>query len=81
MVARRSLGTLNHTLLTLEVIRQRGLRVAGVVVNETTPVQGVAEETNVAELGKRIAVPILAVVPYQADPFAGEIAELAGVAW
>ncbi len=81
VIARRSLGTLNHTLLTLEVIRQRGLCVAGVVVNETAPVQGVAEETNVTELGKRLTVPILAVVPFQTNPHQGEIATLAAVDW
>ena len=81
VVARRSLGTLNHTLLTLEVARQRGLRVAGLVVNETTPVQGFAEETNVMELCKRIAVPLLAVVPFQTTPYEGEIAAIASVDW
>ena len=34
VVARRSLGTLNHTLLTLDVARARRLPVAGVVVDE-----------------------------------------------
>jgi dethiobiotin synthetase len=66
VVARRSLGTLNHTLLTLEIARRRGLPVAGVVVSETAPVRGVAEETNVAELRKRLDAPLLAVVPHQA---------------
>jgi dethiobiotin synthetase len=33
IVARAGLGTLNHTLLTLEAARARGLRVAGVVLN------------------------------------------------
>jgi len=33
IVARASLGTLNHTLLTLEGARARGLSVAGVVLN------------------------------------------------
>src|SRR5690348_17173110 len=42
VVARRSLGTLNHTLLTVEAARRRGLRLVGVVVTEATPVQGVA---------------------------------------
>ena len=65
VVARRSLGTLNHTLLTLEVARARRLRVAGVVVSETTPVTGPAEETNVEELRRRIGVPLLAVVPHR----------------
>jgi dethiobiotin synthetase len=65
IVARRSLGTLNHTLLSLEVARQRKLPVAGVIVSETSPPQSVAEETNVEELRRRIDVPLLAVVPFQ----------------
>ncbi len=65
VVARRSLGTLNHTLLTLEVAQVRRLRVAGVVVCETSPMTGMAEETNVEELRRRIGVPLLAVVTHQ----------------
>jgi len=64
VVARRSLGTLNHTLLTVEVARGRGLSVAGVVVTETAPVRGLAEETNVVELQRRLVVPLLAIVPH-----------------
>jgi dethiobiotin synthetase len=74
VVARRALGTLNHTLLTLEVARTRRLRVAGVVISETAPVSGPAEETNVEELRRRLEVPLLAVVPHGA-------ADVAGVAW
>jgi dethiobiotin synthetase len=81
VVARRSLGTLNHTLLTLEAARGRGLDVRGVVVNETTPVSGVAEETNVAELRRRLAVPLLAVVPHQPGGPEGMAAAVAGVDW
>ena len=33
VVARSSLGTVNHTLLTLAALRQRGVTVAGVVLN------------------------------------------------
>jgi dethiobiotin synthetase len=70
IVARRSLGTLNHTLLTVEAARTRRLAVAGVVINETTPVEGLAEKTNVEELCRRLPVPVLAVVPHGAatDP-------------
>ena len=64
VVARRALGTLNHTLLTLEVARGRGLPVAGVVVSETTPPSGPAEETNVEELRRRLDVPLLAVAAH-----------------
>ncbi|HXR98195.1 MAG TPA: dethiobiotin synthase [Terriglobales bacterium] len=35
LVARTALGTINHTLLSLEALDRRGLRVAGVVLNGT----------------------------------------------
>jgi dethiobiotin synthetase len=81
VVARRSLGTLNHTLLTVEAARRRNLRLAGVVVTATTPVQGVAEETNVEELRRRLDVPLLAVLPHQLALSAAVQTELATVDW
>jgi dethiobiotin synthetase len=66
VVARRSLGTLNHTLLTLEVARARRLRVVGVVVCETTAPSSVAEYTAVDELRQR-GTTILTVAPF-GDP-------------
>ena len=81
VVARRSLGTLNHTLMTLEVARGRRLRVAGVVVCETTPVTGAAEDTNVEELRRRMGVPLLAVVPHRRDRLPTASPELAAVDW
>jgi dethiobiotin synthetase len=81
VVARRSLGTLNHTLLTVEAARRRGLSVAGVVVTETTPVRSVAEETNVEELRRRLDAPLLAVVAHQSGPARGEIPALEAVDW
>ncbi len=81
VVARRSLGTLNHTLLTLEVALARNLPVAGVVVNETAPPRTIAEETNLVELQKRMRVPLLAEVPYQSDPTVDIPASLEAVDW
>ena len=51
------------------------------MVNETAPVRSVAEETNVTELTAHIALPLLAVVPFQANPYDGDIAALARVDW
>lgn len=79
VVARRALGTLNHTLLTLEVARVRGLPVAGVVVSETEPPHGIAEETNVAEL-RRLRVPLLAVLPHQPGP-PGDVPAVGAIDW
>jgi dethiobiotin synthetase len=55
IVARRSLGTLNHTLLTYEAARSRSLRVAGIVLNSPTPESGdTAEATCADELARRL---------------------------
>ncbi|HTU93888.1 MAG TPA: dethiobiotin synthase [Gemmataceae bacterium] len=81
VVARRSLGTLNHTLLTVEAAQRRGLRLAGVVVTATKPVEGVAEETVIEELRQRLDVPLLAVLPYQPNAGGSEIAALQAVDW
>jgi dethiobiotin synthetase len=81
VTARRSLGTLNHTLLTVEAAQRRGLCVAGVVVTETVPVRSVAEETNVEELRRRLDVPLLAVVAHQSGAGGGVIPALEEVDW
>ncbi len=64
VVSRRSLGMLNHTLLTLEVAAKRGLPVVGVVVSETTPPTSLAEATNLEELQRYTNVPILGKLPH-----------------
>ena len=65
IVGRKSLGTLNHVLLTVESARLRGLRIAGVVLNEIEPATGLpAETSNALELATRLAgVAILAELP------------------
>ena len=65
IVARPGLGTLNHTALTVEVARARGIKVAGVVVCGTRADPDVAERTNLDEL-RRIA-PLLGTLPYDPD--------------
>lgn len=50
LVARPGLGTLNHTLLSVEALQRRGARLAGVVLNATTPGWGEVEEDNARTL-------------------------------
>lgn len=60
IVARRSLGTINHTLLTVESIRRRGLPIAGVILNEATPPgddRSVLD--NADEISRRSGLPVL----------------------
>lgn len=62
VVARAGLGTLNHTLLTVESIRAAGVACAGVVLNygarETAESSGLALRTNAALLHDLLGLPI-----------------------
>lgn len=49
VVARAGLGTINHSLLTVEFARSRGLDVAAIVLNSPAkPAGGLAEDTNLS---------------------------------
>lgn len=71
IVARLGLGTINHTLLTLEAARSRELEVLGVVLNGREQGEpGLAERTNpdvIARLGR---TRVLGVMPTLRDLFA-----------
>ena len=64
VVARPNLGTINHTLLTVNALRAAGVAVAGVVINRY-PAQNadVASETNPRAIERWGKVPVLCVVP------------------
>ena len=67
IVARPGLGTLNHTLLTVEAARSRGLAIATIVINGYEPNTGtLAEETNPVTLSELTGLRIPLIVPH--DP-------------
>ena len=70
VVARAALGTINHTRLTLEAARARGLRVAGVAVSHTTPGLPGAERRNLDRLIEDLPAPFLGELPHGADSLA-----------
>jgi dethiobiotin synthetase len=61
------LGCLNHALLTAEVIRARGLVLAGWVGSAIDP-RMLAAEANIETLRARLDAPLLGVVPHLAAP-------------
>lgn len=67
VVAKPGLGTINHTLLTVDALRSAGVEVAGVIINRY-PAENpsVAEETNLQAIPKWGRVPLLCVVPDEA---------------
>jgi dethiobiotin synthetase len=80
IVAHRGLGTLNHSLLTVEAARSRGLRVAGIVLNGARPTADpIVEASNVEELSIRLGgVALLAEWPHEAPSDLAPVAPEAG---
>lgn len=64
IVARPNLGTLNHTLLTLESAQKKGLEVAGIVISNYPWDPGIPEQTNPELLMSMTGVNILGVLPH-----------------
>jgi dethiobiotin synthetase len=67
VVGRASLGTVNHTLLTLEAARARSLAVAGVVLSRAVDTSGPDEPTNPEAIATYGRVPILGLFPHGRD--------------
>jgi len=64
IVSRLSLGTINHTLLTVKHALACGISVAGIILNQITPENGKAEETNSGVIKRFSGIPILGQIPF-----------------
>ncbi len=63
IVARPGLGTVNHTLLTIEYAKSKGLQIAGIIINgldraETDP----AENTNPGLIEELSGIPVVGLI-------------------
>jgi len=68
IVAKAGLGTLNHTLLTLEAAKNRGIDVMGVIINCSSKIKNdVSVQTNPGMIEKLGGVPVLGIVSYLKD--------------
>jgi dethiobiotin synthase len=70
VVARTTLGTLNHTLLTIEALRARQLKVAGVVMNGPPDLE---QSLAIARFGR---VRVVGCLPWHASLDATTLAQL-----
>jgi dethiobiotin synthetase len=76
VVAASKLGVINHSLLTLEVIRARGLKVAALVLNNLDSEIDDARSTNAAALRELVSEP---VVELRFGATEADIAEIGGL--
>ncbi len=67
IVCRPGLGTINHSVLTAEYARRKGLAILGLIVNGYPEKPGAAEQTNPQVIASMTGVPLLGVVPYRPD--------------
>ena len=75
IVARDALGTVNHTLLTLEAARARGLAIGGVIFSGTEPAPTELDNVRAIEVHGRVKV--LGRLPFLPDADAEALADAA----
>jgi dethiobiotin synthetase len=69
IVSRPSLGTINHTLLTIEIAKSKGINILGVIINYAVKTKtGLAEKTNPVIIEKLGGIPVLGIVPHSINP-------------
>ncbi len=65
IVSRAGLGTINHTLLTIGALKNKGLDISGVIINYSEKNRkGLSEKTNPDVIEKLGGVPVLSSVQY-----------------
>jgi dethiobiotin synthetase len=73
IVARPGLGTINHCMLTVDFVRQRGCEVIGVIFCDTSgDPKGEAEATNADAVQRFAGVPVLGEVCFSDELAAGK---------
>jgi dethiobiotin synthetase len=67
VVARPTLGTINHTVLTCFSAQQMELKVTGVVINNYPDAPGLAERSAPHHIGSLCGAPVLGIWPHRDD--------------
>ncbi|MEI7999307.1 MAG: dethiobiotin synthase [Candidatus Omnitrophota bacterium] len=65
IVARLGLGTINHTLLTINQARAYGLKIKGIIFSEaSSKARSLSEQSNPGEIEMLSKVKVLGIIPY-----------------
>jgi len=68
IVARPDLGTINHTIMTVEILKSKGVNVEGIIFNYTSPIKkDISIETNPDVIRELSGVGILGIMYYNKD--------------
>jgi len=77
LVARTTLGTVNHTLLSLEALKRRGIPTASIVLSGGSSTPGPEEEYTPRDLARLVGDVPVAVLPNLSPEVAGDPARIA----
>lgn len=64
IVARGSLGTINHTLLTVECARSKGIKIGGLIINMSKKEIGLQEDSSIKLLKRLSGIDKIYIVPF-----------------
>ena len=81
VVTRAGLGTLNHTGLTVEALRARGLPIEGLVIGAWPAEPELAEECNLEDLPAMTGVPVIGRIPAGVGEWSREAFTAAAPGW
>jgi dethiobiotin synthetase len=62
LVTYAGLGTVNHTLLSIEAMKNRNLKIAGIVINRMPRNPGIVEKDNIKTIERIGGVPVIAAI-------------------
>lgn len=81
IVTASTLGTLNHTELTVHALRTRGIEPVGLIIGSWPSRPGLTEECNADDLPRVTGVPVLATIPEGAGKLSPEAFRKAVPSW
>lgn len=65
IVARPNLGTINHTLMTVEALKKKKIKIAGIIINYTSQIRNdISIKTNPEIIERLSGVKVLGIMPY-----------------
>lgn len=68
VVSRPNLGSVNHTLLTVNACKKYGLDIIGIIINRMPSKPDIVESMTPQFIRKLTGIPIIAIIPEQARP-------------
>jgi len=79
LVARTRLGTINHTLLSVEALDRRGIELDGIVLSQSTPDRGPEEEYTLGDVERFVGDIPVVVLPFVSADYTRDSSRIAEI--